>query len=206
MASKIWGMSEPRPPIDSTEPIAAASARASDGDREAVAERLRVAGEGRIDLMELEDRLERAFGARTYGELKELVADLPTGQSPSAVFDTIPGPETLVLDTTVTNINLKQSGRRIVPQRIVAKCTRSLMRIDFTQAFCTHREVTIEASCGTGWIRLLVPHGWRVLIDATSTNTANIRNKATGAVDPSAPTLIVIAHPQHGYIRIKQPR
>jgi hypothetical protein len=106
----------------------------------------------------------------------------------------------------VTNINLKQSGRWIVPQRIVARCTRSLMRIDFTQASCLHREVTIEASCGTGWITLLVPHGWRVLIDGSSTNTANIRNKATGPVDPSAPTLNVIAHPQHGYIRIKQPR
>jgi hypothetical protein len=200
-------MSEPQPHVGSTEPSGPSSARASDGDREAVAERLRVAaGEGRIDLMELEDRLERAFGSKTYGELHELVADLPPDPSPPAVSDALPGPETLVLDTSVTNINLKQSGRWVVPQRIVAKCTRSLIRIDFTHASCVHSEVAVEASCGTGWITLIVPHGWRVLIDASSTNTANIRNKVTGPVDPNSPTVRVIAYPQHGYIRIRQPR
>lgn len=182
-------------------------ARAGDSDREAAAERLRVAaGEGRIDLTELEDRLERAFGAKTYRELNELLADLPPAQSLSAEFNALPGAETLILDTTVTNINLKQSGRWIVPQRIIAKCTRSLIRIDFTQASCEHREVVVEASCGTGWITLVVPHGWAVLIDASSTNTANIHNKAHGPVDPNTPRITVIAHPRLGYVRIKRPR
>jgi Domain of unknown function (DUF1707) len=52
--------------------------RASDSDRERVAERLRhAAGEGRLLATELEDRLGAAFSARTYGELDALVADLP---------------------------------------------------------------------------------------------------------------------------------
>lgn len=52
--------------------------RAADGDREAVAERLRAAvGEGRLDLDEFDDRVGRAYRARTYGELDPLVADLP---------------------------------------------------------------------------------------------------------------------------------
>jgi Domain of unknown function (DUF1707) len=51
----------------------------SDADRERVAERLRVAaGEGRLTPAELEERLERAFSARTDAELEPLVADLPT--------------------------------------------------------------------------------------------------------------------------------
>jgi Flp pilus assembly protein TadB len=51
---------------------------ASDADRERVAERLRQAtAEGRILAHELEERLGRALRARTYGELDELVADLP---------------------------------------------------------------------------------------------------------------------------------
>ena len=50
----------------------------SDADRERVAERLRVAaGEGRLTPAELEERLERAFSARTDAELEPLVADLP---------------------------------------------------------------------------------------------------------------------------------
>jgi hypothetical protein len=52
--------------------------RASDADREQVADRLREASvEGRLLAEELEDRLARAFRARTYGDLDPLVADLP---------------------------------------------------------------------------------------------------------------------------------
>jgi hypothetical protein len=52
--------------------------RASDGEREATADRLRVAaGDGRLDPDELEERLEAAYGARTVGELAELTEDLP---------------------------------------------------------------------------------------------------------------------------------
>ena len=52
--------------------------RASDADREQVAERLRNAtAEGRLLAHELEQRLGAAFSARTYGELDALVADLP---------------------------------------------------------------------------------------------------------------------------------
>ena len=57
--------------------------RASDADREKVAERLRQAAtEGRLTADELEDRLHNAFSARTYGELEPLVADLP-GTAPA---------------------------------------------------------------------------------------------------------------------------
>jgi len=50
----------------------------SDAERDEAAERLRQAGgEGRLTPEELEQRLGRAFGARTRGELDALVADLP---------------------------------------------------------------------------------------------------------------------------------
>jgi hypothetical protein len=200
-------MSDGQPPASSAGHNGGVPARAGDSDREAADERLRVAaGEGRIDLTELEDRLERAFAAKTYCELSELLADLPPGHSFSAELNALQLPETLILDTTETNINLKQSGRWVVPPLIVAKCARSLIRIDFTQASCEHREVVVEASCGTGWITLIVPHGWAVVIDASSTNTANIHNKAHGPVDPNAPRITVIGHPRLGYVRIKRPR
>ncbi len=59
------------------------SLRASDSDREDVAERLRAAtAEGRLLAGELEQRLEVAFHARTYGELDALVVDLPAAPAP----------------------------------------------------------------------------------------------------------------------------
>jgi len=56
--------------------------RASDSDREHAAERLRQAtAEGRLSADELEERLEALYGARTYGELDALLADLPVSGS-----------------------------------------------------------------------------------------------------------------------------
>jgi DUF1707 SHOCT-like domain len=52
--------------------------RAADADRQAVAERLRGAlEEGRLDLHEYDERLQQAYAAKTYGELKGLLSDLP---------------------------------------------------------------------------------------------------------------------------------
>jgi Flp pilus assembly protein TadB len=52
--------------------------RAGDADRERIADRLRTShAEGRIDLSEFQQRLERCYEAKTLGELRELVSDLP---------------------------------------------------------------------------------------------------------------------------------
>jgi hypothetical protein len=70
------------------------SLRASDADREAVVDRLRqAAGEGRLEPGELEQRVEGALRARSYGDLAELVVDLPADyrmRSPSARWRTNP--------------------------------------------------------------------------------------------------------------------
>jgi hypothetical protein len=59
------------------------SLRASDADRDAVTVRLRdAASEGRLEPEELEQRVDSALHARTYGELGRLVADLPGPSTP----------------------------------------------------------------------------------------------------------------------------
>jgi len=59
--------------------------RVSDAEREAAADRLRTAGgEGRLTLEELGDRLGRAYGATTAGELEPLAADLPARPAPTS--------------------------------------------------------------------------------------------------------------------------
>lgn len=55
-----------------------ADKRAGDSDRKAVAEQLRVALEqGRLELGEYDERVQHAYNAKTYGELDELLADIP---------------------------------------------------------------------------------------------------------------------------------
>jgi len=52
--------------------------RAADADRERIAEYLRAShAEGRLDLTEFQQRLERCYEAKTLGALDELVCDLP---------------------------------------------------------------------------------------------------------------------------------
>ena len=59
------------------------SVRASDADRERAADLLREqAGEGRLEPDELEERLERAFKARTLADLDAVTADLPPRREP----------------------------------------------------------------------------------------------------------------------------
>jgi len=57
--------------------------RASDADRERAGEQLRRShAEGRLDVEEFQDRIDRCYAAKTVGELRALVADLP-GEQPS---------------------------------------------------------------------------------------------------------------------------
>ncbi|MEU4218007.1 DUF1707 domain-containing protein [Actinoplanes sp. NPDC026623] len=52
--------------------------RAGDSERQAVADQLKAAlDEGRLDLHEYDERLQRAYAAKTYADLDGLVTDLP---------------------------------------------------------------------------------------------------------------------------------
>ncbi|MBL1079254.1 DUF1707 domain-containing protein [Nocardia sp. 2] len=56
--------------------------RASDADREHIVARLKTAmDEGRISLHEFDERLQRVYAARTYGELTPVLTDLPAQRS-----------------------------------------------------------------------------------------------------------------------------
>lgn len=57
--------------------------RVSDVERQAVADALREAlGEGRLELSEYDERVQRAYQAKTYRDLRVLTADLP-GAAPA---------------------------------------------------------------------------------------------------------------------------
>jgi hypothetical protein len=169
--------------------------RAGDGDRDAVIDEHRTAAsEGRIAVSELEQRIVLAHEARTMADLENLVDDL-TDDSDVPTLNLRPSMGTL-----------KQTGKWIVPQHIDASCGLFGIEIDFTEAICRHREVSVTASCGMGNIVMIVPRGWSVDVDGSSVNTAHIRNHATDPPDPQAPHLRVIGRAGSGRIRIRHPR
>ncbi len=64
--------------------------RISDADRHQVAEILRqAAGEGRLDIDELDERLEATYAARTYADLAPITHDLPE-QAPAQRSGAVP--------------------------------------------------------------------------------------------------------------------
>ena len=79
----MGGPLEPRErPGDGTDP---SQLRISDADRHQVAELLReAAGEGRLDLEELDERLEATYAAKTYADLVPITIDLPVPGEPAA--------------------------------------------------------------------------------------------------------------------------
>jgi hypothetical protein len=70
---------EPSPDVPRTEVLARENLRASNEDRDQVMDDLRIAGgDGRLDPEQLQQRLQAALTARTYGQLVALINDLPT--------------------------------------------------------------------------------------------------------------------------------
>ncbi|WP_430780458.1 DUF1707 SHOCT-like domain-containing protein [Actinoplanes sp. G11-F43] len=68
--------------------------RAGDTDRQKVADQLKAAlDEGRLDLSEYDERVQKAYGAKTYGDLDGLLDDLP-GTVPVTKSQVVPaGPQ-----------------------------------------------------------------------------------------------------------------
>jgi hypothetical protein len=57
--------------------------RAGDSDRKAVADQLKAAlDEGRLDLSEYDERLQKTYAAKTFGDLNGLLDDLPGTMPP----------------------------------------------------------------------------------------------------------------------------
>lgn len=81
---------------------------ASHADRERAVDVLRAGyGEGRLEKGEFDKRVERAYGARTVGELALLVADLPLGPVPQ------PAPYTAVPRTFLPAPRPRANGKAV---------------------------------------------------------------------------------------------
>jgi len=164
--------------------------RAGDPDRERVAEILReAAGEGRLDLDELEERLERTYRAKTFRELDAVVADLPTELPlPVPAGATSPAPlEELTLTAMMSDV--ERTGDWQVPPRIVVSPKMGNVKLDFRQARPSSRVVEIEVKGGAGNLVLIPQAGWAVDTDDLRTGWGAIKNKRGG--DPAPDGVLI---------------
>jgi hypothetical protein len=148
--------------------------RASDGERQAVADRLNTAvGEGRLTLSEFTERVGAAYAARTVGELEVLVRDLPATRSAASTAVPAAAPERAPLEIMVGAI--KKRGRwRIQPSTALGVAIGP-MKLDLRNADLAAHEVTLSARTVVGAIKVWVPRGVRVVVEGrTAVGTRTI--------------------------------
>lgn len=164
--------------------VARSELRASHEDRDRVVELLRVsAGDGRLTADELDERLELAMTARTYGELAKLVADLPAdGSVASAPALQAPRAKDVVRLDTGSGHTIR-NGRWILPQRIEARVRSGHLKLDFTQAVITQPSLQLDAEVRSGHVILITRPGIVVDTDDVVVRSGHIRVRAPWGPD-----------------------
>ena len=143
-----------------------AQLRISDDDRHRVAEILRqAAGEGRIDLGELDDRLEQTYAAKTYADLVPITVDLPT--APGRPGPPAPVPQQGAPTAYTTHGRdrenqlailggLDRKGAWTVPRSMTLTCLMGGANLDLRDAVFSAREVVITVNAFMGGANIIV--------------------------------------------------
>jgi len=137
--------------------------RASDADRERVVDILRqAAGDGRLDVDELDERLQRVYASKTVVELRPLIADLTPAEAvtaqPASGVTVRPGE-----GGTGTILSIMGGNDRKGRWRVAKHCkVINIMGgsdLDLNQAELSDREVTITVFSLMGGSDIYVPKG-----------------------------------------------
>ena len=190
--------------------------RASDADRDHVAALLGQAlAEGRLDAQEHAERLEDVYAAKTLGQLRPLVADLPVSFAPptaGGVPSSRPDYGSLASVPTTDAVmavfgEQKRRGRWLVRNGLDAKAIFGSVELDLTEAVLEQRELNISATAICGEIKLIVPDGVMVVNEGTA--ILGERNMSLSQEQPytaETPIVHVRGFTLFGSVEAKRPR
>lgn len=153
--------------------------RASDADREAIAERLRDGfAEGRLDTEEFEQRLDAVYTSRTLSELRPLVRDLPqpgegkrelsvrgTDAAPSKRWEGRFGAKPTSRFGVAVMGGFTRKGRWTMPRVFNCLALMGGGDVDLREAKFEEREVHLRAVAVMGGVDIVVPHDAEVVIN-----------------------------------------
>lgn len=196
--------------------------RASDADRDRVADALREAyAEGRLDVEEHNERIDLAYKAKTLGELSPLLSDLPQRHAAPLVSPASPVPpmpagyapgSTGYEKTQITAVfaEQKRTGRWVVPSQTTAAAVFGSVTIDLREAVLTQREVVIIANAVFGSIEIKVPHGVIVRDEGTAvfgSRSGSDRNAAGDVpITPDSPVVVLRGMALFGEVSVRYPK
>lgn len=189
--------------------------RASDADRERIAQVLHKAtAEGRLDIHELDERLGAVYAAKTYGELVPITADLVLSGLPqaavapqyqSAVDNRVGGqPGSSVSVAFWSGVNRK--GQWVVPRMHQAVAVMGGIEIDLTHARFAEAEVTISCFAFWGGVEIRVPDDINVNVDGFGFMGAFEDRVPARRHIPGAPTVRITGLAIMGGVEVKGPK
>jgi len=174
-----------------------AQLRISDEDRHKVAELLRnAAGEGRIDLEELDERLEATYAAKTYGDLVPITIDLPAHPqqpaTPAARRETLPATATHENSVSIMG-DCTRKGAWLVPERHNAFALMGGITLDLREATFAAPETVIYANAVMAGIDIYVDARTHVIVDGVGIMGAfdQGRDKVPAEVTADSPVVRV---------------
>lgn len=178
------------------EPLPPSRQRISDAERHQVAEILRqAAGEGRIDLDELDERLEATYAARTYADLVPITHDLPAVAPGQTVAGRGAGPEIVRGPHSERGVAImggfERKGVWTVPEVLTVVCVMGGAELDLRQARFAAREVVLNVNTFMGGAEITVNEGTRVVVEGVGImgGYAGPRHAADADGDPAAPVV-----------------
>ena len=185
--------------------------RVSDADREQAAEVLRqAAGDGRLTLDELDERLSAAYAAKTYADLESVTSDLP-GPGVAAPVTTASGgfPAERIGGTPGAPFAIaimggaRRRGRWVVPRRYTCFALMGGIELDLREAQFSQRDVTIQAFSLMGGVSVIAPED--IEIDVTGLGImGGFDHEASGPGAPGAPRLKVIGFSLMGGVDVRR--
>jgi len=194
--------------------MAHATMRASDADRDRVAEVLREAfAEGRLSLEEHSERVDQVHAAKTLGDLAPLLADLPQRHSASgSVTDHGPVPTSYSPGSKIMAVfgEAKRTGRWVVEAETTAAAVFGEVTIDLRDAVLSQREVVIVANAVFGQVTIKVPHGVIVRDEGVaifgSRNGADSSKGGNIPITPETPVVVIRGVALFGEVAVRYPK
>jgi|SRR5687767_6841480 len=183
------------------DPPPAANVRVGHRERDAVVAALQeAAGDGRLSMAELDDRLEAALQAKTYADLDPLVADLSVElpshglssagsqaqRPPSAGYSR---EDPLRLDAGMGTE--KRGGVWTVPPFMLINQGLGSVKLNCLEATPAAQLIEIEVLGGAGSIVLVLPDGWAVDADRLSKSMGSKSVKVPREPAPGKPLLVI---------------
>jgi len=189
--------------------------RISDADRHRVAEVLReAAGEGRLDLEELDERLEAAYAAKVYADLVPILADLPGAHLPAVAGGSepvvrpgaSPVPARRHESSVAIMSGLDRRGVWEVGPEHRAVAFMGGIDIDLREAVFASKEVVINAVAIWGGIDVYVNAHTQVVVDGVGIMGGfdQGRDKVDPQVGPDSPVVRVTGFALMGGVTVRR--